>query len=357
MKIAVGMSGGVDSSVAALLLKQAGHEVTGITMAIWDGSYGDSVDKTRHACYGPDEKEDIEDAQKVCDKLGIKLHVFDCAKEYKATVLRYFRNEYAAGRTPNPCVKCNHAMKFGLLPGLARKSGLDFDFFATGHYANVEHSHSRSFLLKASDTKKDQTYFLYRLRQEQLRTILFPLGNLSKEEVRRIAVENGIPVSAKEESQDFYCGDYKELLHESGEGGDIIDTKGNILGRHEGVWNFTPGQRKGIGIAAKEALYVLKINAGERTVTVGTAAEAFQTKFMVNDLNWIAFEEPETEFGATVKIRSAQTEKNCIVRIKAENQAEVEFEKPGTGTAPGQSAVFYRGQKVLGGGIINEIIF
>lgn len=356
MKIAVGMSGGVDSSVAALLLKQAGHEVTGITMAIWDGSYGAPVDSKRHACYGPDEKEDIADAQKICDKLGIKLHVFDCAKEYKATVLTYFKNEYAAGRTPNPCVKCNHTMKFGLLPGLARKSGLKFDFFATGHYANIEHTDSRSFLLKASDAKKDQTYFLYRLKQEQLKNIIFPLGGLSKADVRKIAAENGIPVSDKEESQDFYCGDYKELLHESGEGGDIIDTKGKILGRHEGIWNFTPGQRKGIGIAAKEPLYVLKIDAEKRSVTVGTAAEAFQKSFTVNDMNWIAFENPEAEFKATVKIRSSQTEKNCIVRIKDADKAEVEFEKPGSGTAPGQSAVFYSGQTVLGGGIISEII-
>lgn len=250
MKIAVGMSGGVDSSLAAVLLTEQGHEVTGISMSIWDGRE-QRGNRRRHSCFGPEEKENIETAREICRLIGIPFYVIDCSKNFADTVIDYFKNEYISARTPNPCIVCNQHIKFDALLSNARAYGLSFQKFATGHYARVESDPGigRYLLKRAVDKKKDQSYFLYRLSQDQLSGVMFPLGGLTKEEVRAKAREKSIPVSEKEESQDFLGGNYRELLNITGTEGDIVLTDGRVLGRHSGLWNYTPGQRRGLGIA------------------------------------------------------------------------------------------------------------
>lgn len=353
MKILVGMSGGVDSSVAALLLKEQGHEVIGVTMSIW-GKGNLLKAGSKNACYGPDEKEDIEEARKVCEEIGIPFHVLDCVEKYEKIVLENFRKEYIMGRTPNPCIWCNSQIKFGALPLLAQESGIEFDKFATGHYAKVEQDlKTGRYLLKtAADVKKDQTYFLYRLSQEQLSKVLFPLGDLKKGEVKKIAEENHLHVFDKEESQDFYSGDYNELLQVEASEGDIVDKYGNVLGKHNGIWNYTFGQRKGLGIAARKPLYVIELNKEKNQVVVGYEEDTYDKALVANDLNWIAFDKLTSEVTLKAKIRSSQDAKTAIIRPYGENEVEVSFEESQKAIAPGQSIVFYQDDVVLGGGII-----
>ena len=353
MKIVVGLSGGVDSSVAAWLLKKQGHDVIGITMALWDGD--DSKPVRKHACYGPGEKEDILSAQELCRRIGIPFHVFDCSKEYKEIILSYFKTEYGSGRTPNPCVKCNHSMKFGLLLSKARGAGLDFDFFATGHYARITRN-TRQLLLRGKDLKKDQSYFLYRLIQQQLAETLFPLGNMTKEEVRKIATENNFPSADIPESQDFYCGDHTELLDISPKAGDIINKNGKVMGHHNGTWNYTPGQRKGLGIASPEPLYVISMDAEKNTVTAGYKEETLSYAISVADLNWIAIEKLSTPLNLSVKIRSSSKDAAGVLENISDGEIKVKFNEPQTAAAPGQSAVFYDGDIVVGGGVIDKIM-
>ena len=356
-KVIVGLSGGVDSSVAAYLLKKEGYEVTGVTMAIWDGKPG-LVSSGKHTCYGPDENEEIEEARELAGILEIPYRVFDCSGRYKSQVLDYFKKEYLSGRTPNPCVKCNQLIKFGMLPEAAKSEGIDFDYFATGHYARVEWDEQRKryLLLKGFDPKKDQTYFIYRLTQEQLSGILFPLGKLTKEEVREMAAGIHIPLSGKEESQDFYSGDYKDLLGVVDTPGDIVDWNGNVLGKHNGIWNFTIGQRKGLGVAYSEPLYVLRLDKEMNHVVVGTHDEVVHTSFIVNDLNWIAFGSLKEPLEVKVKIRSAQKETDALLEPYGNDSVRVTFHIPNEGITPGQSAVFYQGDVVVGGGIIEKIV-
>lgn len=356
MKYAVGLSGGVDSSVSALLLKRQGHEVVGLTMKIWQGKNAPSA-KRGNACYGPEEEEDIGRTQELCRRLGIEGHVIDCSAQYGRIVLDYFKQEYCNGRTPNPCIRCNHEVKFGVLPELARRSGISFDRFATGHYARIEYdTRTDRFLLKKGvDDRKDQSYFLYRLSQEQLGASLFPIGSMHKTEVRAMAKEAGLPVHDKEESQDFYSGDYADIISAQSRPGDIVDKSGAVLGRHTGIWNYTVGQRRGLGIAYREPLYVLAIDTAANRVVVGTEKETMRSAFIVNDCSWIAFEKPDGAFSAEVKIRSASSQAPARIEPRAAGSVRIVLAEPVSSVTPGQSAVLYRGDTVLGGGIIDHV--
>jgi len=353
MKILVGLSGGVDSSVAALILKQQGHEVIGATMSIW-GKDGMAV-KAGHknACYGPDEIEDIEEARKIANQLEIPYYVFDCAEQYEKIVLENFKSEYIQGRTPNPCVWCNALVKFGVLPHMAKANGIKFDKFATGHYARVEKENDKYILKRCINQRKDQSYFLYRLKQEQLSKILLPLGEFTKEEIRQIAKENGFDVAEKPDSQDFYDGDYNELLGIKESEGNIVDTEGKILGKHKGIWNYTIGQRKGLGISSTEPLYVLSLNKATNEVVVGFADKTFKKSLTAKNLNWLSIDTPQKEFRAQAKIRSTQNPVDVTV-IPAPNQIEVIFDDLQKSIALGQSVVLYNEDILLGGGVIDS---
>ena len=347
MKIAVGLSGGVDSSVAALLLQDQGHDVVGITMRLWRGTYRGG---TREACFGPGEEEDIARAERLAKDLGIPYRVFDCSETYERAIVDTFRAITLRGETPNPCVLCNAALKFGLLPRLARDAGLPFDRFATGHYAQIVPQGDRLAIRRAVDTHKDQSYFLYRLSQEQLAATLFPLGGLTKSEVRKIAAAHGLVTAEQGDSQDFYSGDKEELIGASPKAGDIVDMSGKVLGHHEGFWNFTVGQRKGLGAFGPEPHYVIRLDACRNRVVVGTRAEAYTREFAVSDLHWMGQPPTEQPLTAWVKIRSTGipfgpvTFEDGVCRAAGEGLF---------GVAPGQSAVFYdEAGTVLCGGVI-----
>lgn len=354
MKILVGLSGGVDSSVAALILKQQGHEVVGATMSIWgkDGMAAKSGHK--NACYGPDEKEDIEEARKIATQIGIPYYVFNCVEQYEQIVLDNFKSEYIQGRTPNPCVWCNALVKFGVLPLIAKENGIEFDKFATGHYARVEEKDGRFLLKRGIAPHKDQSYFLYRLKQEQLKNIILPLGSYTKDQIRKIAKDNGLEVAEKPDSQDFYDGDYNELLDVKEKDGNIVDLDGKILGHHKGIWNYTIGQRKGIGVSANEPLYVLELRKDTNEVVIGPADKTFKKELTAVNLNWIAFDKLENERKVYAKIRSTQQPTPVTITPNGDN-VDVVFDELQKSIAIGQSVVFYDEDVVLGGGVIDQV--
>lgn len=354
MKILVGLSGGVDSSVAALILKQQGHEVVGATMSIWgkDGMAAKSGHK--NACYGPDEKEDIEEARKIAAQIGIPYYVFNCVEQYEQIVLDNFKSEYIQGRTPNPCVWCNALVKFGVLPLIAKENGIEFDKFATGHYARVEEKDGRFLLKRGLAPHKDQSYFLYRLKQEQLKNIILPLGNYTKDQIRKIAKDNGLEVAEKPDSQDFYDGDYNELLGVKEKDGNIVDLDGKVLGHHKGIWNYTIGQRKGIGVSATEPLYVLELRKDTNEVVIGPADKTFKKELTAVNLNWIAFDKLENERKVYAKIRSTQ-QPTPVTLTPNGDDVDVVFDELQKSIAIGQSVVFYDEDVVLGGGVIDQV--
>lgn len=349
------MSGGVDSSVAAALLKEQGYSVTGLTMKIWDGKEKPDG-QTRQSCYGPGEEQNIETAGKVCRILDIPFHVIDLTDEFREEVLDYFSAEYLSGRTPNPCLRCNSKIKFTALVRKAGESGIESDYFATGHYSRVEYSKDgdRYLLKKGKDTGKDQSYFVASLSQEQLSRTLFPLGGLSKDEVKNIARNTGLGVAEKAESQDFIAAGYRSLIKDSAPGM-IKNTKGEILGEHRGIAFFTIGQRKGLGISKEEPLYVTDIDPETNTVFVGGRDEIYGDEFTASGLNWISREKPDDEMRVTAKIRYAHRGAEAIITPLGDDGVRVKFREPQMAITPGQAAVFYSGDTVVGSGIIERM--
>ena len=355
-KVAVGLSGGVDSSVAAALLSKQGYDVYGITMEIYDGPVPLN-ESAKHACYGPGEKEDVESAAAICEKLKIPFQTIDLRQEYKNNVIDYFRNEYLEGKTPNPCVVCNQKLKFGFLLKKAREAGCDFDYFATGHYARIVKSGNRFLLKRAADRGKDQTYFLYGLTPQQLAHSLFPLGDLTKQQVREMARALGLETADREESQDFIDGgDYSILFSEDEiKAGEVVDEKGRVLGEHRGIIHYTIGQRRGLGIPSHQPLYVSRIDVANNRLVV-SHQEHRSKGLIATDVNLIAVDAIEQPLKVQVKIRLRHKETDATVYPPDGDQTRILFKKPQMSVTPGQSAVIYTGDKVLGGGIIAAAI-
>ena len=357
IKIVLTMSGGVDSSVAAALLKDQGYTVVGITMKIWNGQTSNEV-STRHGCYGPGEEEDIEDARKVALNLDIPFHVLDLTEEYRSVVLDYFCHEYLSGRTPNPCIRCNPQIKFGALIEKARQSGLEFDFIASGHYARVEYNekHGRYVLKKAKDLTKDQSYFLSFLSQKQLAHLMLPLGDYTKTEVREIANRFGLHVAAKPDSQNFVCGDYSSIINTDSNPRPILDDKGNILGQHRGIQFYTIGQHKGLGLPTQKPLYVTSLDPARNAVIVGVKEDLYKDEFIVSELNWMSFEETDQSFSVNVKIRSSPKEAEAVLTTIDTEHIRVKFKEPQLAITPGRASVFYQDDLVIGAGMIEQVI-
>lgn len=348
--VAVAMSGGVDSSVAAALLKEAGYKVIGVSLHLWCEA-GEEIAASSPRCCS---LRDIEDARQVCRILGIPHYFLNFKDEFQSCVVDYFCQEYARGRTPNPCLLCNRDMKFRLL--LDRVLAWGMDYLATGHYARNEQSDGKYRLLKAVDPLKDQTYFLYTLGQTELGRLLFPVGGYRKPEVRQMARQYGLPVASKRDSQEICFlpgGDYRPFLSHrlNTAPGDIVDTQGNVLGQHRGIACYTVGQRHGLGISSTQRLYVLRLDPAANRVVLGTWEELHHSSLFARELHWISGDPPLLPLAVTAKIRYQSLEAEATLSPYLDG-VRVEFRVPQKQIAPGQSVVFYRGDEVLGGGII-----
>ena len=349
--VLLGLSGGIDSAISAYLLKEDGWNVVGATMSIYDGSIP-IQNSTHSGCFGPNDAANIEAAARIASRLGIKHYSFNLANQYRQEVLNYFRSEYLAGHTPNPCIRCNQKIKFGFFMKQAQAEGIQFDYFATGHYVRAARYNNRLTLRCGADLKKDQSYFLYRLTQEQLAHTLFPLGELTKEQTRQMARERGLAVADKADSQDFYAGDYADLLNQKPRIGQIVLSSGKVLGEHNGFWNYTIGQRKGLGIAYPEPLFVIDIDATHNRVIVGTKEETLQTSCTATDCVWMGLEKaPKQPMPVLAKYRSAGQWVPATIQTNG-TDVFVQFDTPQKALTRGQSVVFYENDLILGGGII-----
>lgn len=354
-KVILGMSGGVDSSVAAHLLLQAGYEVTGVTCRFWTECESLTAVARRTCC----SLSDIRDAARVADGLGIDHLVVDARAEFLERVVEPFIDAYLTGSTPNPCIVCNRLLKFPELVSIADRLGAAH--IATGHYARVVEKDGHYGLMRGADPSKDQSYVLYRIEQPVLARLLFPVGERSKPEVVATARRLGMEVADKEESQDICFlpdGDYRDFLRarrpEAFLPGFILDREGHILGRHRGIADYTLGQRRGLGIAAHHPLYVIELDPARNAVVVGPREETEMRVVRAVDATWVAGEPPAAEFAARVKVRYQMEAVPGRVRITGEGSFEIELDQPVPLAAPGQSAVVYQGDEVLGGGIIAQ---
>ena len=341
------MSGGVDSSVSAALLVEQGYDVHGVSLRMWEGERGPRV------C------SDHRGAAEVAAHLNIPHTLLDLRGQFAETVVKPFAQDYLRGRTPNPCVACNRDFKLGTLLGWAKEHGADC--VATGHYARLTHDDSmhQSALRRAADRSKDQSYFLFALSQHQLAHTLFPLGGMYKAEVRAKARALGLPSAERPESQDICFGDYKALVARYADegalhGGDVVNGAGKVLGHHGGVHTVTVGQRRGLGIAAEEPLYVIDIDEQSKRVVVGQKADLRCAGLIAGSVNWL--EPPEGDIEAEVQIRYRAPAAACRIRPQSDRTCEVRFAEPLPAVTPGQAAVFYRGDQVLGGGWIERAL-
>ena len=356
-RVVVAMSGGVDSSTAAWLLKNKGYEVIGATMCI---GTPDRSETGGNRCCG---FSDIEDARRVALQLEIPFYVFQFKEEFEKEIIDYFCKEYREGRTPNPCILCNEKLKFGSF--LKRAMELGADYVATGHYARLEFDEgSGHYLLKKGvDRRKDQSYVLFSLRQDQLRHTLFPLGEFQKEEVRKMAFETGLRVHDKPESQEVcfisetsYHSFLSERLKEAITAGPILDRGGNVLGKHKGIPFYTIGQRRGLRLAKGKPLYVIGIDREKNAVIVGEEREVYEDTFITHSVNWIRPQDTASPISCKVKIRYNHPGAEAILSSMGGNALEVNLKTPQKAITPGQAAVFYDGETVLGGGWIKEVI-
>lgn len=350
-KIMTGMSGGVDSSVAAYLLIKEGFEVFGVTMKLFDS---EDVSLTEKSCCTSD---DAEDARAVCSLLGIKHYMFNLTEDFKKNVIGRFAEAYANGLTPNPCIDCNRYLKFRSL--MSRAEELGMDYLATGHYARIEKQGDTFYLKKARDSSKDQSYVLYCLTQEQLKKVKFPLGNFTKAEVREIAAQNGFVNAKKHESQDICFvpdGDYGSFIERyTGRKfpcGDFTDMNGNRLGEHKGIIRYTVGQRRGLGLALPESMYVVKKDVANNRVVLGFDRDLYSSEVNVGDVTFTCTDALDGEQRLSAKIRYNQKEQPACVIQTDETHIKIVFDEPQRAVTKGQSAVLYDGDTVVGGGII-----
>lgn len=348
-KLTVAMSGGIDSAVAALISINEGYEVSGATMRLCK-----KLDKDGNDTF----EQDIADARAVCDRIGISHRVYSLEESFHNTVIRDFIDTYIAGGTPNPCIVCNKLLKFGLLLDMAISDGADL--IATGHYARIEKREDGRFLLKkAADAQKDQTYMLWSLSQRQLSHTVFPLGDLTKPEIRKLGEDNGFVIAHKSDSQDICFvpdGDYASFIEkEIGEkfpSGDYVDEDGKVLGRHKGIIHYTIGQRKGLGISMGRHIFVTKKDAEKNTVTLADEDRLFTDTVVIRGINLIPFDKIDNRLRVKAKIRYRHEESDAYAEQTGEDEITLTFDKPQRAPAKGQSAVMYDGDYVIGGGII-----